>query len=145
MKFEHSGGNPEIREGDIVFECPYCGKSLAIDPAGAGMQVVCTDCGKAVLVPSADDAPPAAEEVLTPREAEEAIARLDEALTSSADRLEALSAQNETLQERRAYLEHMLSVQNDRFAKMSALLDGIQKQLDELAGLVADARTGRPG
>ena len=26
----------EVREGDILFDCPYCGKNLAIEAAGAG-------------------------------------------------------------------------------------------------------------
>lgn len=41
----------EIRETDIVFDCPHCGKSLAIDYRGAGLTIPCTDCGKDVEVP----------------------------------------------------------------------------------------------
>lgn len=41
----------EIKDTDIVFDCPHCGKSLAIDYRGAGLMVPCTDCGKNVLVP----------------------------------------------------------------------------------------------
>lgn len=41
----------EIRDTDIVFDCPYCGKSLVIDYRGAGLQIPCSDCGKSVLVP----------------------------------------------------------------------------------------------
>lgn len=41
----------EIRDTDIVFDCPYCGKNLAIDYRGAGLQIDCTECGKSVLVP----------------------------------------------------------------------------------------------
>lgn len=36
---------------DIIFNCPYCTKSLAIDERGAGARVKCVDCGKAVVVP----------------------------------------------------------------------------------------------
>jgi hypothetical protein len=41
----------EIKETDIVFDCPHCGKSLAIDYRGAGLTIPCTDCGKDVVVP----------------------------------------------------------------------------------------------
>lgn len=41
----------EIKETDIVFDCPNCGKSLAIDYRGAGLTIPCTDCGKSVEVP----------------------------------------------------------------------------------------------
>jgi len=41
----------EIKETDIVFDCPYCGKSLAIDYRGAGLTIPCTDCGNDVEVP----------------------------------------------------------------------------------------------
>lgn len=137
---EFQSENEEIREGDIVFECPHCGKSLVVEAAGAGLEVPCTDCGQTVIVPL-----PGAEEVLTPDEAEEAIARLDEALTSSTDQLEALRRENEVLGERRAYLEHMVAQQEERFSKVAEMLGDLQARLDELTNLVADARTGRPG
>ena len=41
----------EIRDTDIVFDCPHCGHNLAIDYRGAGLQINCTNCGEAVLVP----------------------------------------------------------------------------------------------
>jgi len=41
----------EIKDTDIVFDCPHCGKSLAIDYRGAGLTIPCTDCGRTVEVP----------------------------------------------------------------------------------------------
>lgn len=41
----------EIRDTDIVFDCPHCGKNLVIDYRGAGLQIECSECGKSVLVP----------------------------------------------------------------------------------------------
>ncbi len=46
--------NAEIRDTDIVFDCPHCGKSLVIDYRGAGLQIDCSSCGKSVLVPIPD-------------------------------------------------------------------------------------------
>lgn len=44
----------EIRDTDIVFDCPHCGKSLAIDYRGAGLQINCSNCQANVLVPIPD-------------------------------------------------------------------------------------------
>jgi len=44
-------GSDEIKETDIVFDCPFCNKSLAIDYRGAGLTIPCTDCGRLVEVP----------------------------------------------------------------------------------------------
>ena len=41
----------EIPPTDITFECPHCGKSLSIDPRGAGLVISCTSCGQPVTVP----------------------------------------------------------------------------------------------
>jgi len=41
----------DIKVTDIVFDCPHCGKSLAIDYHGAGLAIQCTDCGNDVEVP----------------------------------------------------------------------------------------------
>jgi predicted RNA-binding Zn-ribbon protein involved in translation (DUF1610 family) len=52
---ENDGGdNVEIRDTDIVFECPNCGKQLVIDYRGAGLQINCSGCGTQVLVPIPD-------------------------------------------------------------------------------------------
>ena len=44
-------GGAEIRDTDIVFDCPHCGKNLVIDYRGAGLQINCSECGETVLVP----------------------------------------------------------------------------------------------
>lgn len=41
----------EIPPTDILFECPKCGKSLSIEPRGAGLVIRCTQCGEPVTVP----------------------------------------------------------------------------------------------
>jgi predicted RNA-binding Zn-ribbon protein involved in translation (DUF1610 family) len=49
-----SADDAEIRDTDIVFDCPHCGKNLVIDYRGAGLQINCSECGEPVLVPIAD-------------------------------------------------------------------------------------------
>lgn len=48
---EQPTGADSIAQEDIIFECPHCGKSLAIEPRGAGMVIVCPDCQARVQVP----------------------------------------------------------------------------------------------
>ena len=49
-----SADEAEIRDTDISFDCPHCGKSLVIDYRGAGLQINCSECGEPVLVPIPD-------------------------------------------------------------------------------------------
>jgi transcription elongation factor Elf1 len=44
----------DVEDSDIVFDCPHCGKSLAIDYRGAGLTIPCSDCGRNVEVPIPD-------------------------------------------------------------------------------------------
>ncbi len=41
----------EVPATDITFECPHCSKSLSIDPRGAGLVILCVQCGQPVTVP----------------------------------------------------------------------------------------------
>ena len=36
---------------DIIFDCPFCDKSLKVEESGAGMEVPCPECGSDVLIP----------------------------------------------------------------------------------------------
>ncbi len=49
---EENGNNPSgIEAGDIVFDCPHCAKSIAIDARGAGLMINCPDCAARIQVP----------------------------------------------------------------------------------------------
>mgnify|MGYP007070247522 CR=1 FL=1 len=41
----------DIRDTDIVFDCPICGHNLCIDYRAAGLQINCVECGEPILVP----------------------------------------------------------------------------------------------
>ena len=49
-----SAEGADIRDTDIVFDCPHCGKNLVIDYRGAGLEINCSECGQSVLVPIPD-------------------------------------------------------------------------------------------
>ena len=49
-----TGDETEIRDTDIVFDCPHCGHNYAVDYRAAGLQISCANCGESVLVPIPD-------------------------------------------------------------------------------------------
>lgn len=42
----------QFADDDVFFECPRCGKSMAIAKEGVGMVVNCPQCSLAVVVPA---------------------------------------------------------------------------------------------
>jgi predicted RNA-binding Zn-ribbon protein involved in translation (DUF1610 family) len=60
MDSQH-GGQPTadvvITTGDVLFECPNCGKSMVIDKSATGMIVECTQCHTNVIVPAKPSTP----------------------------------------------------------------------------------------
>jgi|APTNR8051073442_1049403.scaffolds.fasta_scaffold00131_38 predicted RNA-binding Zn-ribbon protein involved in translation (DUF1610 family) len=117
-----SAGATDVQPTDIVFECPQCGKSLAIDPRGIGLVVVCPDCQTQVQVPAP---------------------RLDEAELSDEDTGgEELGVD---LAERVRLLERFHALDQERLQQISAEMGLIQAALDRVVTLLNDAQTPPPG
>ena len=141
----------EIREGDILFDCPHCGKNMAIEAAGAGLMVACASCGKAVQVPIPDAATPEAPVAPPPRPAAEGedpqatIRQLDAALAMANQQVDRLMAEKEALQERRAFLEQIRVSSQARFEQVAQELSTVQDALDRALVLLAELRSEKPG
>lgn len=94
----------DIKESDIIFDCPHCGKSLAIDYRGAGLTIPCSDCGKEVQVPI-----PEGMELTdidsTEEEQEIRVLHLRNSLTAAEARISELEGELEEMNERRLSLE----------------------------------------
>ncbi len=141
----------EILAGDILFDCPFCGKNMAIESAGAGLMVPCATCGKTVQVPIPDketpDAPVASkapEIAMDGENPEDVIRQLDSALNMANRQVDQLMEEKEALQERRAYLEQMRSANTARLKDISGELDAMQAALDRALALLAEVRAERP-
>lgn len=141
----------EIREGDILFDCPFCGKNLAIEAAGAGLMVPCAGCGKPVQVPIPDAATPEAPVANVPRpvildgeDPRETIRQLDEALATANQQIDRLAAEKEALQERRAFLEQIRVTGAARMERIAAELATVQDALDRALVLLAEIRAEKP-
>jgi len=141
----------EVREGDILFDCPYCGKNLAIEAAGAGLMVPCVGCGKPVQVPIPDAATPEAPVAAVPRpvvlageDPRDTIRQLDEALAIANQQIDRLTAEKESLQERRAFLEQIRVTGSARLERIAAELATLQDALDRALVLLAEIRAEKP-
>lgn len=141
----------EIREGDILFDCPYCGKNLAIEAAGAGLMVPCAGCGKPVQVPIPDAATPEAPVAAVPRPAmvegedpQDTIQQLDEALAMANQQIDQLAAEKEALQERRAFLEQIRITGAARLEQIATELATLQDALDRAMVLLTEIRSEKP-
>jgi DNA-directed RNA polymerase subunit RPC12/RpoP len=145
----------ELNENDIIFNCPHCGKSLAIDKQGAGLMIACTDCGERIRVPvpegvedqsgneepeqtfqqepleeTADDIP--ADE--DPRD--HRIAELEAALMASQSKVQELVQGLKEVYNRRNYLEQMRVEHLERFDKINREIRAIQDALDRLVAVM---------
>lgn len=121
-----------IRETDIVFDCPHCGKSLVIDYRGAGLVTKCTECGGEVEVPIPEglelddlDQPPE-EQQLT-------IISLRRSLGQAEERIGELESMVQGLKERRGMLEKSRAETLHRFAEIRSACGVMQRNQMELS------------
>ncbi len=146
-----SAGDAEVCEGDILFECPYCAKSMAIEAAGAGLMVPCANCGRPVQVPIPDAATPeapvggkASAAYATEEDSQTVIRQLDSALAMANEQIDRLMSEKEALQERRAFLEQVRISNAERMDRITAELATVQKALARALEQLADARAEKP-
>jgi len=123
----------EIKETDIVFDCPHCGKSLAIDYRGAGLTIPCTDCGKTCEVPI-----PEGMEITdidsSDEEQEMRILNLRRSLSAAEHRIDQLETEIEELHARREVLEREHA---EHTAQQGVSEDAIHALREALADAVA--------
>ena len=112
-----SASGSDVQPTDIIFECPQCGKSLAIDPRGAGFVITCPDCQKQVQVPAS-----AADE----QALHEADTGGDEPAIDLAERIR--------------LLERFHAIDQQRLQQISAELGLIQAAIDRVVTLLDDAQ-----
>ena len=139
----------DIREGDILFDCPYCGKNMAIESAGAGLMVPCASCGRSVQVPIPDAGTPESPVAAVPRPLDDedpqtTIRQLDAALSMANQQIDRLLAEKEALQERRAFLEQTRITNAARLEQIAAELATMQDALDRALVRLDEVRSEKP-
>jgi hypothetical protein len=121
----------EVKETDIVFDCPHCGKSLAIDYRGAGLTIPCSDCGNYVEVPI-----PEGMDIVdldsSEEEQELRILNLRRALSSAELRIHRLEEELESIIARREALEQHRTANLNREKVIRDNTDTLKKALVDL-------------
>lgn len=133
--------NADIKETDIVFDCPHCGKSLAIDYHGAGLNITCTDCGKLVEVPIPDGMD--INDFDNSEEQQEIVViNLRKSLSVAEQRIRELESEIASLNLRREQLEKIRADNMFRFGSILEKTDVIKKSIDDLSEIVKKAPDG---
>jgi len=130
------GESSEIRDTDIVFDCPNCGKSLAIDYRGAGLTIPCTDCGKHVQVPI-----PEGMEISdidsTGEDQENLILNLRKSIAAAERRIVELENRVDELEQRRLFLEKSRA---DNIMRFGVVMDKASQVRESLSAMEAVMR-----
>jgi transcription elongation factor Elf1 len=121
----------EIKETDIVFECPHCGKSLAIDYRGAGLTIPCTDCGKIVQVPIPDGMQ-IADIDSTVEQQESMIMNLRKSLYSAEKKIDNLTKEIDELKTKHESIDKIRSESKAQFSSVMERITTIQKAVDDI-------------
>ena len=125
---DNKDNSTEIKETDIIFDCPHCGKSLAIDYRGAGLTIPCSDCGQMVEVPI-----PEGMEITDIDSSEEdqeiQILNLRRLLSVAEEKNQQLEEELSELRERREILEHEHSQSITRTARLRTNVTALQAAL----------------
>jgi predicted RNA-binding Zn-ribbon protein involved in translation (DUF1610 family) len=133
---DESVESSEIRDTDIVFDCPNCGKSLAIDYRGAGLTIPCTDCGKHVQVPI-----PEGMEITDldsdEEQQENTILNLRKSIVAAESRILDLENRVDELEQRRVYLE---KTRADDIMRFNVVLDKTAQVRESLSAMEAVLR-----
>jgi predicted nucleic acid-binding Zn-ribbon protein len=134
---DNQDNSSEIKDTDIIFDCPHCGKSLAIDYRGAGLTIPCSDCGKMVEVPI-----PEGMEIgdidSTEEEQEIQILNLRRLLSVAESKNMQLEEELSELRDRREILEHEHSQNITRNARLSENMKILQTALTAAVAAAGD-------
>ncbi len=136
---QDEGAVSEIDSNDIVFECPHCSKSLAIDSRGVGLLITCPDCGEEIEVPGAETEEADGKEQAV--EAPERIRVLSEALAASQSKIVRLVNNLEELRARRLYLEKLRAENMARLDRLTQEMTVIQAAMDRMVEILQDAKS----
>lgn len=139
MSDETPANASPFTEDDIFFECPHCGKSMAIDKRGMGLTIQCPDCGGLVRVPTESSGEGGeADAVGMPPEA------LAQALEESRSRLERLQQETDNLKKAKESLEQVYRDQESRLKELRGEFANIQSALDHISMLLLPGDEAEP-
>jgi len=126
----------DIQDTDIIFECPLCSKSLAIDYHAAGLSIPCTDCGAMVVVP-VPDGMQISDLDSTEEEQGAMVIHLRETLSDCQTRVRLLESMVAELQKRRVNQEQKDADLAQRAEQLSRDVEIISTSVDRINSALA--------
>lgn len=123
----------EFTDEDIIFECPFCAKSMAIDKRGMGVTINCPQCSGMVRVPTVSETTDSA-----PHSVTMPVEGLADALDESRDEVDELKQKISDLEALREQLEVKSSSQEGKLTSLRREFGNIQSALDQVSLLMAD-------
>jgi transcription elongation factor Elf1 len=118
---------------DIIFECPFCAKSMAIDKRGMGVTIKCPECNGMVRVPTVSESTEGA-----PQSLNMPVEGLADALDESRDDIDELKQKISKLETLLEEMENQSSAHELKFTALRREFGSIQSALDQVAMLMAD-------
>jgi len=123
----------DFTDEDIIFECPFCSKSMAIDKRGMGLTINCPECDGLVRVPtvseSSGDDP---DSVTMPVEG------LADALEESRSELDDLKEKISEVEQMRLKLEKQAHQHEEKLTQLRREFGNIQSALDQVSLVFVD-------
>ena len=126
----------EIRDSDIVFNCPFCEKSLAIDCRGAGLTIACPDCSNKIAVPIPENMD-VSDIDSSDEDKAVRIIHMREVISSSQNQIMELESEVKDLTLRRDSLETVRNENAIRFEVIQREVETIQRSLLRMQEVLA--------
>lgn len=123
----------EFTEDDIIFECPFCNKSMAIDKRGMGLTINCPECDGLVRVPTVSETTDS-----SPDSVSMPVEGLADALDESRQELDDLKSKLATVEELRKKLEEQTREHEEKLTLLRREFGNIQSALDQVSMMLVD-------
>ncbi|MBU4198947.1 MAG: hypothetical protein KKG09_07465 [Verrucomicrobia bacterium] len=134
----------ELGENDIVFDCPHCDKSLAIDYRGAGLAIHCPDCGEEIEVPIPEGVDITDIDrlgVVEVKDAGDSISSAETmAIPESPDQIRMLMTELDELRFRRRFLEQQRNKAVKGLQAMERQVTALRTALDQIEDILKQLR-----
>jgi len=135
---------PTLSGRDILFECGQCGKSLAIDGRGAGLNIHCPHCDGELEVPipegfdldALDKEISDSVETVLEVKGDAVIQDGEQDISGGNEQIAALKAELESLRAQRRYLEQQHANMLRTINAVTREVGEFHKALDELSSLL---------
>lgn len=124
----------EFTDDDIIFECPFCSKSMAIDKRGMGLTISCPKCQGLVRVPTVSETSGS-----SPDSVSMPIEGLADALEESRKELDEMKQKLASVENLRVKLEEQSKDHEEKLTFLRREFGKIQSALDQVTMTIVDS------